>query len=108
MAEADSKEEGQEGTAFLTVVPELRKQTATWARKPSPPPTPANPSYSVLKKPPLEYSEEPIPALVVHVSSVDSFYVHRYEDLGRHSVLSRLVLEATLLSLSDRAFSSIA
>ena len=30
-----------------------------------------------------EYSDAPIPALVVHVSSVDSFYIHRYEDQER-------------------------
>ena len=86
----DAKEEEiPDGDAFLAAVTELRGKTATWRHKQRIPPAAASDTVrGVLKKLPLEYSEAPIPAMVVHVSSIDRFFVQRYEDLDRLSDLA--------------------
>ena len=85
----DAKEEEiPDGDAFLAAVTELRGKTATWRHKQRIPPAAADTVRGVLKKLPLEYSEAPIPAMVVHVSSIDRFFVQRYEDLDRLSDLA--------------------
>ena len=78
------EEEIPDGDAFLAAVTEVRGQTATWRHQQRIPPAPASDTVrGVLKRLPLEYSEAPIPAMVVHVSSIDKFFVQRYEDLDR-------------------------